>query len=504
MLSSILKSGLAITCALLVGRLLGFAREATIAGTLGVNRAADVAVFLVSIPDLLVNMLGAGGFTAILVIRYRQTPTQAARLMFQASVAILVTVGALVALLLLKRAFLIDMLAPGFDPVSRELAIALVPLALLSAPLAAMAGAGVAFLQAQDRFFFASMGAAIINATLVVAMLVAPSGMVLDYLAVAILLGTAGRWLMLQAVAGRDSIRHMGFRPWLVDVRLISAFVRTASTEAIVFFYPFALRAIATLFGVGALASVNYATKLVQLPLGVVVMSLTTILLPQFAGLAPHERNAGDLRPFRRLAVHGQFWILALSAMAIAVLVVHGAWLVDLAFGWGEIDPDGLADIANFTAVFSLSLLPMGLNVFLRRALNALGDTRTPLKAEIIGFATFIAVALAVLAADGPLEAILLSAAGGSFVSTAMLFASMSRCGVSLVREFRRPGLWAAVVLSALATAAPGLVLDRMAPGHNWLPAIAIAIGGIAGLGAALAMNREARAAVRALLQRRQ
>jgi peptidoglycan biosynthesis protein MviN/MurJ (putative lipid II flippase) len=503
-LKSVLKSGFAVAAAVLLGRVLGFGRDATVAATFGIDRSADIAVFLIGLPDFLINVLGAGGFTAILVVHYRQKPAEAARLMFQAGLAVLLGVGALALVLIALRGGLVDALAPGFDAAARERTVDLLPLVLLSAPIAAMTGASIGFLQAKGRFFVAACGAAIINTVLIAAMLGAQPGRTLSVLAAAILAGALLRWLVQAAVIGREGIGGIAFRPWLVDRSLMKAFVRAAATEAVVFFYPFALRAIATLFGVGALASVNYATKLVQLPLGVVVMTLTTILLPQLAGLAPRERNAADLGPFRRLAVHGQFWILVLSAMAVAVLVVHGSWLVRLAFGWGEIGPDGLAAIASFTAVFSLSLLPMGLNVFLRRALNALGETKSPMSAEIAGFATFIASAFAVIAADGPLEAVLLCAAGGCFVSMVMLLAAMSQRGVPLVQEFRRPGLWAAVVLSALATAAPGLILERLAPGHAWLPAIAIALGGLAGLCAALAVNREARAAVRTLLPRRQ
>ncbi|WP_338133097.1 lipid II flippase MurJ [Minwuia thermotolerans] len=384
------------------------------------------------------------------------------------------------------------------DPETRRVSV------LLSAPVAAMTGATIAFLQAQNRFFIATIGTAIINLVLIFALLIPADADTLLWLAGAILAGALIRWLVQVLAIGRGAAGGFVLRPWLVDRILLAHFGRTAAAEAVVFFYPFALRAIATLFGVGALASVNFATKLVLLPLGVAIMTLTTVLLPRLAGLAPREGQEGDIAGLRRMAGQGQFWTLVLSAMSAAVLIVHARWLVELAFGWGEIGDAGLRAISLYTAIYSISLLPMGLNIFLRRVLNTMGDTSAPMIAEICGFAAFVGGALAIVALGLPLEAVLLTAAGGGLVSMSVLLRAPAGKAVRLGERLIRPELWLAVILSGVATAAPGLILERVAPGHAWLPAIAIAAGGMAGLCAALAVNREARAAVRTLLPRRQ
>lgn len=480
---------------------MGFGRDATIAATMGLDRSADVAVFLVSLPDFLVNVLGAGGITAILVIRFRQFPSLATRLLFQVSILGLFASCALAAVLLLADDLVLDLLSPGFDSVSRSIAKDLLPLSLLAVPLAAIASVLVGFLQSEERFFVASLGAFVINCALIAAMLLAPQGKELEYLALGIALGAFGRWLLLHSATGKRVFSGLGIRPWLIDRGFLLAVLRTAAGDAIVFFYPFALRAIATLFGIGALASVNYATKLVQLPLGVVVMTLTTILLPRLAGVAPRE-GSGDLSGFRRLAEQGQYWILGLSMVSVSILIVHGAWLVEIAFGWGEIGAEGLATIALYNAVFSLSLLPMGLNVFLRRSLNALGDTRAPLHAEIAGFAAFMILAVLVLASVDRLEWVLAAAAAGNLFSTAVLLRASHRRDVPLARALLRPSVWLLIPLAGVAAAVPGLALQALAPGNLWLPLAAIAVGGSAALGLLIGVNADARATLRSLLRR--
>lgn len=480
---------------------MGFGREATLAATFGVSQTADIAVFLIGLPDFLVNVLGSGGFTALLVVAFRQSRDQAVRLLAQASLLILASVGALALLLILFADALVSLLAPGFSDAAREIAVVTLPLVLLSAPVAAATGATIGYLQANDRFFIAAMGTAVINAVLILALLTAPSESPLTWLAAAVFAGAMARWLVQLVAIGRPVIRGFALRPWLVEGKLMAGFARAAVTEAVVFFYPFALRALATLYGVGTLASVSYATKLVQLPLGVVVMTLTIILLPRLAASAASHK-AGDSTEFLGIARPGQYWILALSTISAALLIVHGAWLVEIAYGWGAIEESELAVIALYNAVFSLSLLPTGLNVFIRRVLNALGETRAPLRAEAAGFGAFLLLSGLVLFGGGGMEWVLAAAAAGNLFSTAVLLRASHRREVPLARALLKPAVWLLIPLAGLAAAVPGLALAAIAPENAYLPLAAIAVGGLAALGLLIGANREARDTVKSLVRR--
>lgn len=325
MLGAVLRSGAAVALALLIGRLLGFGREATIAASFGLGREADIAVFLVGLPDFLINVLGAGGVTAVLVVAFRQRAAEASRLLFQASLAIFAMVGGLALLLVALRAGMVDLLAPGFDAIARQRTIDLLPLVILAAPVAAINAVTIAWLQAEDRFFLSAIGTAVINAVLIAALLADGREGSVVWLAAAVLGGVVLRWMIQMAAIGGRALGGISLTPWLVDRRMILGMVQTSAAESVVFFYPFALRAFATLFGIGALAGVNYATRLVLLPLGVVIMTLTIILLPRMANLAPGGAEQ-DRAAFLNLVRQGQTWILVLSGMAFGAL-----WLISLA-----------------------------------------------------------------------------------------------------------------------------------------------------------------------------
>ena len=80
MLRAILLSSLAVNVGVLLGRLAGFAREALVASSFGSTAEADVVVLMLTVPDLLINLLVGGGLTATLVPRFTQRPDQARQL----------------------------------------------------------------------------------------------------------------------------------------------------------------------------------------------------------------------------------------------------------------------------------------------------------------------------------------------------------------------------------------------------------------------------------------
>lgn len=58
---SLLSAGLFLSLALMAGRLAGFGREVLLASSLGLSEQADIAIVLLTVPDLLVNLLLSGG-----------------------------------------------------------------------------------------------------------------------------------------------------------------------------------------------------------------------------------------------------------------------------------------------------------------------------------------------------------------------------------------------------------------------------------------------------------
>ena len=198
----------------------------------------------------------------------------------------------------------------------------------------------------------------------------------------------------------------------------------------------------------------------------------------------------------------GQTWILVLSGMAFGALWLSRDLLTGLVFGWGDITARELGEIADLTAIYAISLVPLGLNVFIRRVLNAVGDTRSPMIGEGLGFLAFLLAALAVKGLDGSLVHLMLAAVFGAFVSGVYLLRMASVRDVPMLAMLGQPSTWLTALLAFAVMALPVLAEQQLPDGGTVTAVMALLLGGICGTGVAIAVNRDARAAVSGLRRR--
>jgi peptidoglycan biosynthesis protein MviN/MurJ (putative lipid II flippase) len=118
---------------------------------------------------------------------------------------------------------------------------------------------------------------------------------------------------------------------------------------------PIVARSIASMQGPGALATFNYAWKLVELPLILAIQLVATLALPAIAQAFALPDGTGQAR----LAARGAFALAwALACAASAALLAGAPALAQLLFGWGRMDATALARIAQWGATAAWGLLP--------------------------------------------------------------------------------------------------------------------------------------------------
>jgi len=102
----------------------------------------------------------------------------------------------------------------------------------------------------------------------------------------AVAAGVLAGALLLVQVAGSGAGTLQGqpwWRPWLVDQPLLRRFGGNFGFVTALVLLPPIARACASTADPGALSLFNYASKLVELPLGVLMGALSTVLLPHLA-----------------------------------------------------------------------------------------------------------------------------------------------------------------------------------------------------------------------------
>ncbi len=435
-----LNVGIVLSLALLLGRVAGLVRELILAAVFGVAPEADVAVLLLTLPDLLVNLLIAGGLSAALVPRLSGLRDAAAGALFRSSTLLVIGPFAAFGLVLaLWPQGLFGLLAPGVtlpfgpgDACVVALAVAL--------PLTSGAGVSGAYLNSRNLFFVTGCGTFFFNAGVIAALAAATGGTrQLELLAIGIVVGAALRWGTQLLVLPR-SVWRVGDGFAKIDRPFIGAFAAATLASTLMLAAPLLIRAMASLLGTGAIASFNYAQKLVELPVGILITAISTVALARLSSIHVQQGDRARLEAAIKDARYS-----LLTAVAVTILGCQFAnSLVQLLFGRGAMDAAAVARVALLAQVALLSVPFIALSSMAMANLNAAQQTRKILMPTLVSLSL-----LAVLAAPAMYlrsEVALMGAVVGFQAAVALLLSRSA--GFTL---FGRVGIFNGQVVSHMA-----------------------------------------------------
>lgn len=376
----------------LAGRLSGFVREVSLAGHLGVTPEADIAVVLLTAPDVLTNLLMGGALSIALIPQFKRFgPGLRSQALFLKGSAATGLLFALVAALASHHAdVLLRLLAPGLAGGYVEQAEGLLAKVLWVIPLTALAGVTTAYLQAHDRFFMPAMGTFIFNFVVVVALLGwvdGPDGLI--WLVIAITSAAGIRWLsQLFGVPWRRTAIRRSLSWPIFNRALLFRYLQALGAGGAISLLPVIARAFASDQGAGNLALFNYAHKLVEFPLGVSVTVLSVAIFPMLSYSFSRGEDA-------TVAISTALrWVLVLSLAMMFSLRLFSDLFAQIAFGWGKMNHGNVRAIGGLFAIGLLSLPFQGLSSLLLAIFNAKGDTATPLRVNIWALVGFFPISL--------------------------------------------------------------------------------------------------------------
>lgn len=123
---------------------------------------------------------------------------------------------------------------------------------------------------------------------------------------------------------------------------------------------------------VGSVTALEYADRLRVIPETLFVQAVVVVLLTDWATWSAAGRPDAVREGCRRAVV----WTVALGTPAVAALALLSRPIVDLVYGRGQMDEEGLALTAAALAAFAPGLLPQSLGVIFARVLAARGRAR--------------------------------------------------------------------------------------------------------------------------------
>lgn len=290
---------------------------------------------------------------------------------------------------------------PGKLELTIQLTRVMFPFLILVAAAVAMMG----MLNALGRFFIPSLSPAIFNvASIAAAVALVPlmPGWGFDPvmgLAIGVLLGGAGQVLVQWPLLHREGFR---FRPDLAPRD-------PALREILVMMGPGTLGLAATQFNVyvntvlatsqesGAVSWLNYAFRILYLPIGIFGVSVATAALPMLS----RQAAANDTVALRHTVSHASRLSLMLNIPAAFGLVALAEPIVRLIFERGRFDASDTVAVAAALIAYSPGLLGYSLVKVLSPTFYAMRDARTPVAVSIVSVLVNAGLNIALVRAYG-------------------------------------------------------------------------------------------------------
>jgi putative peptidoglycan lipid II flippase len=453
----------------LVSRVLGLVREVVFAALLGAGYHSDAFRIGFRIPNLLRDMFAEGALSAAFVPTYARALNEGGReAAFRLANRVLSFLAVLLGLLVvLGVAFawpVVSALAPGFDDQAgkAELTVLLTRLMMPFLAFVSFAAVAMGMLNAEERFGVPALSPALFNAvTIAWAGALWAMGLPPDQVVVGWALGTLAGGLA-QFLVQVPSLRRLGWRaradwaprdPGLLRIaRLMApATVGLAAVQVNIFVNSRFASA-----EPGAVSWLDYAFRLLYLPIGLFGVALGTIAT---AGLARRAAE-GDMDGLRQTLRQSLSMLAFLTVPATVGLMALGVPVVRLLYERGRFTEADTRATAAALFLYSFGLVGYTGVKVLAPAFYALGRPRVPLFASVSAVATNLLVVWAFHARFG-FRAIAVGTALGSIVNTALLVGFFERRVGGLFGH----GLFRPIARMAVAAAAMGALSWASAAG---------------------------------------
>ncbi len=375
---------LLLISAVMLSRVIGYARDAYIAWAYGAGGPTDAYLTAFTLPDFL-NYIVAGGAASITFISiYTRFLAENRARDAQKTFSIIITVMTAV---MIVGTILAEIFAPqfvrwfvkGFSPDKIELCVHLTRILLPAQIFFYVGGVVSAVLLSHRLFLFPAFGPLIYNVFIILGGVIGRRHFGIASLAYGALVGSvAGPFLASVIGAARIGtgykpsfdVMNPAFREWVkLSVPLMLGVSLVTADDWILRHYASS--------GVGDITRLTFAKRLFAVPIAVLGQATGQASLPFFARLF----NEKKLKEFAGTVNDSVYRVAAASLLASGWMMVAALPLIDLVYRRGKFLFADTQTSAIYFFWFSLSLALWSAQGLYARAFYAAGDTLTPMVA---------------------------------------------------------------------------------------------------------------------------
>jgi putative peptidoglycan lipid II flippase len=382
-----------------LSRVLGLLREMLAARVLGAGALNSAFLTAFTLPNLFRRFLGEGALTGALV------PVLTTRLQKEGPDGVFEAVNQVFCWLILAGAVIVvaiwmlaggALLLPGLEPRYQHgllFSIALMPFLLFACGAAALS----ACLQVLGYFGIPALSQVWLNISMIVSLNVfglqfaeTDVGRVW-WLCGGVLLGG-----VLQLATPAALLWRLGWRPKVAfvrgeDVREIFLLMGPSLFGAAVYQINLAAsRFFAFQLDDSAASYINYASRLMELPMGMFAVAITTVVFP----LITSHATRGDWPGFARSLRQGMRLNLAVTVPAAAGLILLASPIIRVIYQGGAFTEADTSGCVPVLVVFAAALPFYSLASLCTRAFHAIRDMRTPVHAAVVSLIVNVLLSL--------------------------------------------------------------------------------------------------------------
>jgi putative peptidoglycan lipid II flippase len=388
---SILKSASIISLATICSRILGFIRDIVIAAFFGTGMTSEAFFVAFRIPNLLRDLVGEGAANSAFVPVFSQYLVKEQRkdfwnLVVNAFWAILVVLIAISFLGVLFARPIVSLIAPGFlkDPDKFLLTAQLTRLLFPYLLLIGLTAYAMGLLHTFKSFTAPAFGSCLLNISMIISIFIAYWLMPNPVfgLGIGVLLGG-----LLQVGIQLPSLFKRGFRPNLLRVKLNLSHpgIRRISCLLIPRVFGTAvyqlnvlidtiLASFSFVVGQGAVAAIYYSNRIIQFPLAIFGIALSSAVLPTFSRQVA-IRDFESFKSTLRFALRSVYFLILPASLGLLALTQP---VIKVLFQRGNFNFYSVQITSLALFFYAMGLVFFGGMKILIAGFYSLQDTRTP------------------------------------------------------------------------------------------------------------------------------
>lgn len=366
-----------------LSKVLGFAREATIAYVYGANIQTDAFFIALLLPGLIFTAFHEAINRAFIPVygslrRYHDSNifVNSAGLILFLMLVVLFIIIQVVAPLLAR------IMAPGFSGDALELTTQLIRIVAVSLFFNGFSGIISGYLRAQHIFLGAALTGLPLNIVIILGALIWGSQYGIFSLAYLTVVGYLLALLILipwlvktdYRIGGGIDFRNRGIRELRMLLPPLVLAGAASEIKALVD------RMFASLLPAGGVSALNYAARVRDLPVSIFVGSYATVLFPTLVDLASENK----LEEFKKTLLQSLRIILFVMLPLATLTFILGQPIIRFVFERGAFTAGDTNITATILIFFSIGMVGDALNQILNRAFFALKDLRTPMRITIL------------------------------------------------------------------------------------------------------------------------